>query len=718
MIFGAIIAKLTFNFIKFGNEALKTFFNIGNSAKELNAVQTTITNTLLNNKNIQSQILALEGNRVAQAKFFSTALNTQLATMEKMRSIAASIAPAVVAGTSARPRRAADGYMPSVMAESSDIKRGVGGAKSSDKPVVIPNFNLGGGKKGTMVANSGEYLVPNFGGGSGSAIFNREMVGRMGLPSNAQKINSADGFIPNFANEPQPSALYLRRVARRETMAEKKAGNANLDSASVLNIDANRLGGLGVVSVSGGTNAPVNTSESRAGMSASEIKFLDDNFGKNKIKTVSISNIQSRSLQDLGNSLGDNQVAFRDKVKQKFSAPLVDLGKELIGKTFEGNDRANYVSELSAEKNDPALFSDSVLGGIFESAIRVATKSVEQIGAFKDVDANSPFDFEEGGRATTAFKKAFKFEGDLFKADAKKTANAKTIRTIVGKSLRDAGVGGKIKLNYGRKVSSRIAAKGANGYIPNFADALKEAISREVGAGVDPSQVYVDQNSSLKNAGNPMGLMVANRRDEPQGGWQGIARARKEGANAQAYGAADGFIPNYADSNLTPFVGMTRSKALEASNKKYSEELAKLTTEIITLTKAYSSLKNKNTKKAVALDGEIKALNENRDSLKKNTNQTNEAIRSSTKGVAGTGRTIIGTQAKVSENNSAGSKDMLGTVFALQAGLSFLTSATSDASGGLAKFANGLSSVASTATTALFVGQGLKGLAKEGGCGI
>jgi hypothetical protein len=45
---------------------------------------------------------------------------------------------------------------------------------------------------------------------------------------------------------------------------------------------------------------------------------------------------------------------------------------------------------------------------------------------------------------------------------------------------------------------------------------------------------------------NPMGLMVANRRDEPAGGIQGISRARKEGANPKLYGAARGFIPNYA----------------------------------------------------------------------------------------------------------------------------------------------------------------------------
>jgi hypothetical protein len=96
---------------------------------------------------------------------------------------------------------------------------------------------------------------------------------------------------------------------------------------------------------------------------------------------------------------------------------------------------------------------------------------------------------------------------------------------------------------------------GAKGFIPNFADPLKEAIGREMSAGVPASQIYVDQNSSLKNSMNPMGLMVANRRDEPAGGMQGISRARKEGANPMLYGAAGGFVPNYVNSGPGTMIG-------------------------------------------------------------------------------------------------------------------------------------------------------------------
>ena len=102
------------------------------------------------------------------------------------------------------PKRAAGGYLP-IQEEQNDIQRGVGGASSAARPKVIPNFNFGGGKRGTIVANTDEYIVPNYGGGDGSAIFNPQMVARHGLPQGARKINAAGGFVPNYAELPDKS---------------------------------------------------------------------------------------------------------------------------------------------------------------------------------------------------------------------------------------------------------------------------------------------------------------------------------------------------------------------------------------------------------------------------------------------------------------------------------------------------------------------------------
>ena len=782
LLFGAIIAKLAINFVQFGAVALKTFFNIGSAAKEIGAIQSTIASTLLNNKSIQTQILALEGNRVAQAQFFSTALNTQLATMEKMRTIAASIAPVVYgATTGAGKPRAAGGYMPTVMAEANDIRKGVGGARPSDRPVVIPNFAFGGGKTGTMVAHTGEHVVPNYNGGSGSAIFNRDMVGRMGLPSDAQKIRGAGGFIPNFvdlstfptSNEPKVQkildAIRVNQQARSgktldawtgtnvkgevtaEDLTEAKkltrnwlTGKKEKVASSILSIDSSVIGGLGVASISE-ENDRKNPIKARAtSFSADERTSLNIIMGGkakgDAIESVEIPNIQIRTLSERSVGQQTNQAQFRQKILENFTEPTYRLASEL-GISMFPNDMAAVQTAFSGKNNsgknnDKYLFSDSVIGGIFEAVVRTATSSISNIKSFNDTISNKPFDFEETGPAAEQFIKLFGFSTPLTKADGKKTATQASVSELVGKSLRDetisanmkeyvtktnlaqgvpkvpgkasgyipnfanqeyilstlqrikagtsgfskqeqetflkkfgatGGTGKGISLKqvfddldsdpsvspfinkaYGtagatastsqvfkefeRQIKAnptqlRNIVKG-KGFIPNFANPLNEAISREIGAGVNPSQVYIDQNNSLKGPMNPSGLMVANRRDEPSGGWQGINRARKEGANAKTYGAAEGFIPNYALGIVggTPVgVGIRSS----AANPAASSEMEKP------------------------------------------------------------------------------KRDFLGTIFAIQGGLTLLSGATEAATNSLAKYTNIISDGIGTATSVLFASQGL-----------
>ena len=203
-IFAAVIGKLTLDLAKFGTKSLSTFFGMSKASKDIAATQGQIASSLLNNRGIQESILKIENSslsaeqkKVQITKFFTIALNEQLAVMTKMQAIAARVAPGVVAGTRGRGR--AEGYIPSFAggysAEVRDISMGVGGAPSNAKAVNIPNFNFGGGRVGPVVANDSEFIVPNFGGGGGSAIFNQDMAVNMGLPPNAQKINAAGGVM-------------------------------------------------------------------------------------------------------------------------------------------------------------------------------------------------------------------------------------------------------------------------------------------------------------------------------------------------------------------------------------------------------------------------------------------------------------------------------------------------------------------------------------------
>ena len=613
LLFGAIIAKLAINFVQFGAVALKTFFNIGSAAKEIGAIQSTIASTLLNNKSIQTQILALEGNRVAQAQFFSTALNTQLATMEKMRTIAASIAPVVYgATTGAGKPRAAGGYMPTVIAEANDISKGVGGARSSDRPVVIPNFAFGGGKTGTMVANTSEHIVPNYGGGSGSAVFNRDMVGRMGLPSGAQKIRGAGGFIPNFANEIKPSQNYLRTMARREGIAKRKNEAANQpfinyniggkDYGMIVNEPYD--GGIKKAFISKNSKGEVVGTSTKTGTSIASVDVPIYGVNAGRVKSKTNTNL----IKEITNKLLDETIYL---ARELGNGVLPDpLRKESIASTFNKGSAA------------------SAAGSVFESAIG-SLLSDKDFKDFQSRAAGSLMDF------TGQSVKSLKLAPNVFnipEAQSKLGLEAKgSVGLFTGaaeKIFKIMGPDQKAAFAYKKNIPQEVAKRAASGYIPNFADPLNEAISREIGAGVNPSQVYIDQNNSLKGPMNPSGLMVANRRDEPSGGWQGINRARKEGANAKTYGAAEGFIPNYALGIVggTPVgVGIRSS----AANPAASSEMEKP------------------------------------------------------------------------------KRDFLGTIFAIQGGLTLLSGATEAATNSLAKYTNIISDGIGTATSVLFASQGL-----------
>lgn len=199
-VFLAIVVKLSYDLLKFGAQSLKTFFGIGKAANDQKQIQESIVQTLLKNQNVLNSILSAQGGQNAQGLKFLGILNQQAAAMQSIQSLAGNIAGTVYsAGYRQTPqglaRRSAGGYLPAQ--EAADVRRGVGGASPNSKVVAIPNFAFGGGKRGTMIANTSEYIVPNYAGG-GSAIFNPDMVKTMGLPAGAKKITAAGGFVPNF----------------------------------------------------------------------------------------------------------------------------------------------------------------------------------------------------------------------------------------------------------------------------------------------------------------------------------------------------------------------------------------------------------------------------------------------------------------------------------------------------------------------------------------
>ncbi len=526
-IFGAIILKLTADLARFGVGSLKTFFGLNKAAQQQATLQGQIASSLLGNEGIQKAILNIENQQISaeqkkvlQTKFFTTALNEQLSIMTKMQGIAARVAPGVMRGTRGGRGRAAGGFIPNYNAvagygsERSDISKGVGGAPSSARPVTIPNFNFGGGQKGTMVANSSEYIVPNFAGGDGSAIFNQNMVSSMGLPAGARKIGAAGGYIPNFAKT-DPKSKFIDFAAmivpqkRGRTTAKGKFG-ANTFEFPVYGIDA-------------------------AGEKAREEKELKDRIGKYAIslskseaKSMTGGKPTSGKINKLGNQGAIGSLAgavFETALSALLKSPDFDFGET---GTFDyvGRKAVDNISQISPSlKGSKVNYLEAKIGSNYKSNNSMAKKIVAFFG-------NNP----TGKKVTSPALQqltagANKAQGGL--------SGASSVKSSLGLSTR------------GRTPTS------AAGYIPNFAGGLGDAVARESAAGLPINQIRINQDPTLKNAGNPMGLAVTNTRDEPTGAIPSASR---------------GFVPNF----ILPQKGAGSAatiKGLGTTAKKTGEDI-------------------------------------------------------------------------------------------------------------------------------------------------
>jgi TP901 family phage tail tape measure protein len=628
---GAIILKLGIDLAKFGIGSLKTFFGLNRAAREQATLQGQIASTLLGNKSVQEQILSIENSslsaekkKVKQTKFFTTAIKEQLAVMRKMQGIAMKVAPGVRAAT--KGGRAAGGFIPNYNAiagygsESSDISKGVGGAPTSARPVTIPNFNFGGGQKGTMVANSSEYVVPNYAGSGGSAIFNQDMVSSMGMPAGARKISAAGGYIPNYADVPAAFSKYVRQripsafasgnfkssvAANSLNVVSSQGQMRNLYQSSSLRTDFNKLSPTALRALKVTSRQTAVTGKGTEHMSSYGLLYPDAKGGalaqtithqKKRIRTIPVATKPSDTLyKEVRKSL----VSAASKYAQKLGFNP-DIIKE---KKFQ----------QSVDRNLNEGSVEGAFGTVFEAAFQGA------IGT--DQKSNVRWDLRNRASIDTLLSKISskgllsKTVGPelqlLQKADFKNTLSSSNLNSVVA----------KIKASPFKAPPVSKAGKASGGYIPNFANPLQDAIGREQAAGLPVNQIRINQSPKLRNAGNPMGLAVTNTRDEPTGA-----------------------IPNFALSQKQIAAGFGGKAAMQAQKQ-------------------------------------------NTEALKKSTSQI--------------------------EKNKGGQRDMLGGIFAVQIGMSALSGATSDAEGGFMRFANRLTTMGSSLTTAAFAGSAINDFGKS-----
>jgi TP901 family phage tail tape measure protein len=551
-IFGLLLYKLSKQLLKFGVDSFKTFLGLNKEAQKLQSIQAQIVQTLIGDKSIREQILKIENSslsaenkRAQQAEFFNKALRERVALTSQLNKVAVGVSPLIRAGAT---KRGADGFLP-IGAEQKDIGRGVGGASSGAKPVVIPNFAFGNGKKGTMVANSSEYIVPNFAGG-GSAIFNQDMVKSMGLPSGAKKINAAGGFIPNFANgkaNASKASSVLPGLVNSSKSYILLTGDNSADESKTLYVGPTKKGkGLtaayssldeaqtylasGFISKVSVPKYSMQTSERKkgSGKSKSDIDYLEtkvsdfsSNLARNYAKGLSSDGQIPKATKSKIASL------FNKGALSGFAGTIFETGLSAVLNDDEFKD---YSSRTDTSRIDlpssPKLFEKF---GVKDASIGSAGAEVKNRAGGDQVKSTAKkfYDILVGKQNAFAYKKDSPLAGKFID---KQSALAKynISKDEYKKIEADYGVSPSSKRPLPTSLFSRYKLKtsAASGYIPNYAQggALEEAIQREKEAGVPINQIRVNQDGKLRNSQNPNGIAVTNTRDEPTGAIPNFSR--------------------------------------------------------------------------------------------------------------------------------------------------------------------------------------------------
>jgi len=509
---GAIFLKLFIDLAKFGGTSLKSLLGVNSAAQAQSSLQASILQTLLQNENVQREILALEGNKVAQEQLLLKIYNQQAAAMARVQKAAAVVTPGIFKkgfrGGEAGVGKAAGGY---IAAEAGDVSRGVGGASPGSSIVSIPNFAFGGGKKGTMIANSSEYHVPNYAGG-GDAIFNQNMVRSMGLPSGARKITAAGGYVPNFVR-PQ---ISLGKSGITSPQAARQAGYSESQISS-------RFGAQGM-------RAKERSKRKFEDVPLGQFAMIIPRQGVNQV----VRGAKGTSNEGLNYTVAGfkGMAATRRGVSndEKLDNGVKKYARETAlreAKLISGNrPKPGAIRELA---NKGA--SSGLAGAIFET-------SVSSILGSTDFDAN----IDPNRRFDYTGKQGLE---ELFDVPL----NAQFVEAKIRNSTEQrTSMFGKMKKQLGRA---------ARGFTP-----LGDAINREQAAGVPINQIRINQSGKLKNSKNPSGLAVTNTRDEPTGNIPNFAKGGQEGLNQGLDGSITKlFALQLAVGGLTTVIGKTGEEA-------------------------------------------------------------------------------------------------------------------------------------------------------------
>lgn len=606
IIVGAAFIKL-FKFITVQSlKAVGEVFKIGAAADKVKTTEAQITAILKNNSQLYNQISNQALTHAQREQLVLDEINKENAALRQQEAIIARLARSRSVGGALRS--AAGGFIPSfannlqgaIASERQAIMAGEGGASSGAQPKVLRGFPTGGGRRETLVANTDEVIVPKFGGSSGSAILNKNMIKSIGgVPEGA--IPVARGFIPNFQRgKKQTKGASGKGIDPQQENIATALRYAQLSGVNAA-FDASAYGVLFGVGESGAASPKKGGLNFVLGNSAGARNVLEPMF-KNTItsnpKTILGDYLQlgthenyrrdhprgiklapSRNTQiQVDNtktaavvpSADDNYASAEAEFTNRIIKPAAESAvKKIAQVVFTSLLTDQAIGKKMEQSKVAGNIAKGAEGELFEVAMDWGSQVIGSQGPGKFEVAGDTATWDFGGESAQRISGVWNSLTGANQIDAKRRYKPKHTwfqarSSIASKIFQDPAASKMLgnELAAAAKTKSttfleqykKLQGKGktprtaASGFIPNFADALEEAIVREkaaLGAQGSGAGVYIDQDNRLKGSKNPLGLMVANTRDEPLAGSQGVNRAISGGMNPKTMGAAQGFVPSF-----------------------------------------------------------------------------------------------------------------------------------------------------------------------------
>jgi TP901 family phage tail tape measure protein len=223
--------------------------------------------------------------------------------------------------------------------------------------------------------------------------------------------------------------------------------------------------------------------------------------------------------------------SFDSLVERELDKPLQNIVKGMVGGSFGKGDQPQPLDVWKRATQDTSGYPQFI-GRIFETAINsILGRSPAKSGTWDylgGVDASSAPQQE---LYDNLFGKSRKLVENAQFLDAKRSGFGEpATRTSISKKIGNTP---ELSNKILRELNDDFP-KMAQGYVPNFAGGLRDAIRRESLAGVSKGAMRVGQDRRLANKGNPLGLAVTNTRDEPRGIKDVLAR---------------GYVPNFVGAS-------------------------------------------------------------------------------------------------------------------------------------------------------------------------